>query len=159
MLKGPDNLKEYDRICKAICTDNGWNWERIQSSVLANAKYIGSDQNIRDIVTMETDDDEEDNPFLQPKTLPCKPNRNSLVKHESTTDVKAEQKQSLLKAEKHNPVKSETEKPCEPCEFAKPLQVPARKTLPTSRSTKRNKFSSGGIAEMMSNMLGMEVKT
>lgn len=61
MLKGSDNLKDYDRICKLICEENGWNWEKVQSSVLANAKYVG-DHNILDLIPVEDDDD---NPFLE----------------------------------------------------------------------------------------------
>jgi hypothetical protein len=62
MLKGPGNLKDYDRICKLICEENEWNWEKVQSSVLANAKYMG-EHNILDLIPVDNDDD-DDNPFL-----------------------------------------------------------------------------------------------
>jgi hypothetical protein len=61
MLKGPENLKDYDRLVKKICEENGWDWEKVQSAVLANAKYVGDGQNIEDNFE---ECDEEDNPFL-----------------------------------------------------------------------------------------------
>jgi hypothetical protein len=67
MLKGSENLKDYDRICKLICEENEWNWERVQSSVLANAKYVG-EHNILDLIPVEDDDD---NPFLDFKPKPA----------------------------------------------------------------------------------------
>lgn len=47
MLKGTDNLKEYDRICEIICKENSWPF--VRSSAITDAKY-GAGRNILDVL-------------------------------------------------------------------------------------------------------------
>src|SRR5690606_39252574 len=61
MLKCPDNQKDYDKFVKILCNENDWDWERVQSSVLANAKFgMNGNMNILNVLEFEEDDDDED---------------------------------------------------------------------------------------------------
>lgn len=47
MLKGNDNLKEYDRICEIICKENDWPF--VRSSAISDFKYSGG-RNVFDMM-------------------------------------------------------------------------------------------------------------
>jgi hypothetical protein len=56
MLKGQENRREYDRIITTICQEQGWDWEKVQSSVLENIKHIDPGRNILSEMGMSLED-------------------------------------------------------------------------------------------------------
>ena len=58
MLKGSENLKEYDRLVQKICEEQGWDYQKVQCAVLANCKYVEDGANIEDNFEVFGEDDD-----------------------------------------------------------------------------------------------------